>query len=534
MGGWAAVPERVVLVATWLVIAVGIALRVRQWASGRAFWLDELLLLSAMRQQRFTELLEPLGYTQSAPPGWLAVQHVLVGVTGGGELGARLLPLLLGCGALVLAALLARMLLGGPAALAATVLVAASTPLILYSAELKQYSSDVFWVLLLLLVGCRVALGRGDPNRGRVALAATAGVGVWFSHAGALVSAGVFAALGILALVRRRPRELAVLAGCATPYVLGLVVEYVTLLGKNADNGVLQDYWAEAFPPDGPLSLAGGWDWFTGRVTAVTANPVGFPHSWPLLVLVAGGLLVLAVRRPPVPLVLLLPVAVVAAAGLAGSYPVSGRLALFVVPLVALVVAAPLDLPRLAARIPRRAVRLPLVAGTVLLALVATARLADQIGPQLSTDRAQWVTPRVQEESRTVLEAVAAERRPGDLVLVDGRSTRFAAAVYGPRLGLGAYSLIFPGLPGLDCAATWLGQDLLRGRYARVWVVTSHTRAVDQLHFRRHLGTFGQVGRQVQAPGAEALRYDRERPPERRASVPPRTCLRTVDPAAVP
>ena len=86
--------ERAVRVATGLVVLLGAALRVRQWAHGRAFWLDELLLQRAMSQQKLTQLLEPLGFAQSAPPGWLAVQHVVLGLSGSDERAARLLPLL--------------------------------------------------------------------------------------------------------------------------------------------------------------------------------------------------------------------------------------------------------------------------------------------------------------------------------------------------------------------------------------------------------------------------------------------------------
>jgi hypothetical protein len=147
--------------AIWAVVALGVGLRVRQWWYGRAFWLDELLLIRAMSEQKIGEVLTPLNLAQSAPPGWLAVEHVLIGLAPG-ERGARLLPLLFGVGALVLTALLARTLLGGPAALVATAIAAFSTRLIQYSSELKQYSADGFWLQLVLLLGVRAAA----PRRG--------------------------------------------------------------------------------------------------------------------------------------------------------------------------------------------------------------------------------------------------------------------------------------------------------------------------------------------------------------------------------
>src|SRR6185369_11409546 len=94
------------------------------------------------------------------------------------------------------------------------------------------------------------------------------------------------------------------------------------------------------------------WDWFTGRVRSVVVDPLLWDFGWPLAVLAAAGFAVLLIRRPRAVPVLLLPVVAIVAAGLAGSYPISNRLALWAVPLVALLVAAPLDLPLLAARLP--------------------------------------------------------------------------------------------------------------------------------------------------------------------------------------
>lgn len=533
--GSADLPARAVLAATWLVVLLGAALRLRQWSTGRAFWLDELLLVRAMGAQRLHQVLEPLGFSQSAPPGWLLVQHVVLHLSGGDERAARMLPLLFGVGALVLAALLARTLLGGPAALVATAATAVSPQLIGYSDEFKQYSSDVFWVLLVLLLGCRLALGRGRAGPGRVALAAVAAVGAWFSHAGALVTLGVFAALGLLALAHRRPRELLALAGCAVPFGAGLAAEYVLLLRKNADNDVLQAYWTRAFPPPGPLTWSGALDWFAGRTVALAASPLDVEHSWLLLVLLLAGLLVLGLRRPPALPVLLLPVAVVVAAGLAGSYPIAGRLALFLVPMLALVLAAPLDLPALAARIPLPGARTAatLLAGA--LAVAAAIGLVVLLQPQAGTTWHAVGRPQQKQESRTVLELLAGRRQPGDLVLVDGRGARHAAAFYGPRVGAGPFEVLEAAPPAAACRRVPLGRRLHeQGRHGRVWLIASHTRPVDLELYRAQLSHFGPVGETLTATGATAIRFDRSAAPVPSADPPDRRCLRIVDPATLP
>lgn len=522
--------RRAVRLATTLVVLVGALLRVRQWAHGRAFWLDELLLQRAMSQQKPTQLLEPLGFAQSAPPGWLAVQHLVLGLSDSDERAARLLPLLAGVGALVLTVLLGRLLLGGAAALAATAMVAFSPSLISYSAEFKQYSSDVFWVLLVLLLGCRLALGRVRPERGRVTLAAVGAVAVWFSHAGALVTVGVFAALGLLALARRSALELRAAVACAVPAAAGLAVEYAALLRRNAEDGILQEYWARAFPPH-PLTWSGAVDWAGHRVASVRETALGLARPGLLLTLLLAGLLVLALRRPPVLPLLLVPTAVVAAAGLAGSYPIAGRLALFFVPLVALVVAAPLDLPALAARLPLSAAE----DWAALLAAAATVGLVVLVGPQVGRDWAAVGRPEEKQEARTVLAAVATRRGPRDLLLVDGRGARYAAAFYAPRVGAGPFEVLEVGGSGRACQRASLGARLrAERRYDRVWLLASHTRPVDLALYRAQLADFGPVTETVAATGAAAFRFDRAAAPPPAPRPAARRCLERVDPATLP
>ncbi len=518
--------DRLAAWGTWLVVALGAGLRLRQWWSGRSFWLDELLLLRAMAEQPVGGVLRPLALDQSAPPGWLLAEHLLLDRVPG-ERGARLLPLLFGIGALVLAALLARTLLGPAAALVATAVVAVSTALVQYSAELKQYSADAFWLQLVLLLGVRLALRRGRFGRTAAGLAAAAAAAVWFSHVTAIAAAGVFLALGLLAAAGRRPRELVVLVGCAMPAAALLAVEYVTLLSRNAADPVLAAYWQDAFPPAGPLTVPGGWDWLSGRVVALVRDPLYWRPSWPLLALVLVGLAVLGRRRPRAMPVLLLPVAAVAAAGLLRVYPISARLALWLVPLVAIAVAAPLDLFRPPAG--RSAGRWV----AALVALAAAAQLVAVAAPSVGTDAGYLAAPREKEESRPAFQLVARERRPGDLVLVEARRTGYAAAYYGPKVGLGDFRLVRAGGPGAGCPRVRLGGPLRSlPSVRRIWLVHAHLDAPTVQLFAGHLVAFGPVAERRDWTGAGVLRFDRAAVAPR-LPPPPRYCLR-IEPAGAP
>ena len=238
----------------------------------------------------------------------------------------------------------------------------------------------------------------------------------------------MFLALGLQALVDRRPRELAVLVGCAVPFAAGLGLEYETLLKANTANPVLKNFWAVAFPPAGPLTWSVGWDWFTGRTRSVMQDPLYWDYRAAVLVLVLTGLVLIGIRTGWALAVLVLPVAAVAVAGLIGAYPIANRLALWLIPLAAIAVAAPLDLIELAARIPRpHPRRRGAVAVAAALALLVAGQLATMSSAAVALDRSYFAQPRQQEDARTALTAVAHQLRPGDLVLVDWGGTRFAA-----------------------------------------------------------------------------------------------------------
>jgi uncharacterized membrane protein len=511
------------------VVAIGCVLRVQQWLHERAYWLDELLLLLALRVQRVDQVLEPLRNSQSAPVGWLIVEHGALRLSGGDERGMRLLPLLFGCAALVVIALLARTLLGGPAALVATALTAVSPSLIRYSNELKQYSSDVFWVPAVLLFGCRFALRQrqGGGRWSAVLLGATAAVAIWFSDAALLTAAGVFVALGLRALVGRRWRELGLLVVVSVPFAVGLAANYVLVLRETSNSANLPRYWARAFPAQ-PLTWSGGLTWSVRRAAALAQNPLGIDaHPVVALTLLLAGVVVLALRRVAALPVLLIPVAVFVAAGIARLYPLSDRLALFLVPLVAMALAAPLELALLAGGTgrPSRRTAVPSAAGVAVVAAVTLAVLAT---PQVTYTARAVGRPVELEESRTAMAYVAAHRARGDLVLVDGRAGWAAARWYAPRIGMGAYRLILLQPPRDTCAHTWLGADLRRpGGPRRVWLVDVHTVPAEARWFEEHLRRFGPEADRLGVPGVQVVRFDRSAVSAASADAPAR-CIKQI------
>ena len=500
-------------------MALGIALRARQWWADRSFWADEASLWAVMHNLGYLQLSKPLVAGQAAPIGWLWGVRLVIAVFGDGERAARLLPLLFGCGGLVLAALLARRLLGPLAALVATFLVAWSPLLVYYSNEFKQYSADVFFSLVLLLLAMTLVDRATLRRRDAVALAAASAGCVWFSHAAVLTAAGVCGALGLLALIDRQWRRLLLLVAAAVPLGVSVAVEYAVALSKTVADDKLQTFWSAGFPPE-PLALGSLVGWIRDSSSRLLDRPLALQHGWLVLALLGVGLAVLAVRSPRRLVVLLMPQLALLTAAILHSYPASDRLALFVVPTVLLVLAAPVDLLR-RYRTPARS------ALAAVPAVAAVAGIAVLAGPSVGDAVTYAHHPLQKEETRQTIGYIADHYRPGDLVLFDQFS--IPVSVYGPREGLPTGVTRVVTAPHRGCVRGQ-AEKTITARYRRVWLAWGHDFSGRPVYlrdaYRAHLATIGRKVDSYRVTGAGADLYDLAPPAARPARVPTRCSRR--------
>jgi hypothetical protein len=188
-------------VARWLVAALliaGAALRVRQYASSGALWLDELALARNIVGRSLGALLtEPLAYEQVAPRGFLLLEKLSVLAFGAGEWQLRLIPLASSLAALAIFPVVAARLVDGAGFPIAVALFALNVPQVWHSAEVKPYTTDVAVAVGLTALALRWQRRRG---RGDAVALAIAGLGaVWLSTPAVLLLAGLGAALGMTA-----------------------------------------------------------------------------------------------------------------------------------------------------------------------------------------------------------------------------------------------------------------------------------------------------------------------------------------------
>ncbi len=353
------------------IVLAGVGLRVAQYASRQSYWNDEAALVVNIFGHSARELLGPLSYDQAAPPLFLLAMrgaHVLLGR---GEYAMRLLPLVLGVGALVLFARVARMTL--PPAIAAVVLglFAVSNHLITHAAEAKQYSGDVFVATLLLLLAVSGA-PLVPPHKRLERASLVALVAVWFSHPTAFVFGGIALALGASAFRERSAHPVRILAAMAAPAVSFLALYFVSV--RHQQSQMLFEYWGEKFVP---LSwTAPAWLVLSSIDLFDYAYDKGGPFLFPLGAL--GAIYLWRTRRRELLAMLTLPVLLTLLAAALRRYPFGGsRLTLFLAPPLLVLVGAGLEALRqlLAPRVGRWWVAVP-VALLAIDGAIATYHLA--------------------------------------------------------------------------------------------------------------------------------------------------------------
>ncbi|MBK5305776.1 MAG: glycosyltransferase family 39 protein [Frankiaceae bacterium] len=447
-------------------VALGVLARLRQWAGGRSLWLDEVLIADNLVQRGFGELAsKPLLHFQVAPLLWSWLERLSVTLLGSGERALRLVPLLAGIAVVLVTWVLARRLLPEVLVPVAVLLVALHPALIYYSNEVKQYSTDVLVVLLLVLLAQHVA-GHADvgPALRRLSLAGV--VAVWLSLVAVLPLAGITLVLLIPAVLARDPRRALRIALVLSPWLVSFLLSYAVTLHSTESSIEVSNYWRHTYPHS-VLELPG---WFVSRWYDLAHLPLRMTLRVLGLLLLAIGLgrLLLLGRRWAVLLWAPVPLAVLAAA--VHTYPFADRLALWLVPLAALALAAAL---------PHR-----LEQGALAWLLIGTAMLTVVMGPAMATGLLRVVQVQEVEELEPLLHELASQRQLSDIVLVEIGS-QGAFDYYARRVGVSRDGVIlFASRAGTAPCNDRPALETGRFFTDRVWVVSSH-----RLAAKERLGT---------------------------------------------
>jgi hypothetical protein len=351
-----------------ILIGLGIAFRVVEYLHNRGYWLDEHSVADNIRKLTYVDMFGPLRQAQLAPAGFLIIERSALRLFGDNALALRLFPLASGIAALFLVRALAERFLRPGAVWIAVGLTAVSDDLIYFCTELKQYSSDVALGLVCYFLVLKVESRPLTVVRALGFGAAGAAI-LWFSHPSIFVLAGLGTVLMGSAVARRDWRRSGLLVLMGSIWLLSFTGVVLIARRQLGYGDAMWVFWSFAFPPPFPPRTFWEASWGLRRLLYLFVNPLNFTtpagirlSALPALVFCLVGCVSCWRRSRERWLMLTLPCAYTLLAGYLRQYPFHGRLVLFLVPALLMLIAE-------GAQSIREAARSRLVSAVVLAAL---------------------------------------------------------------------------------------------------------------------------------------------------------------------
>jgi hypothetical protein len=331
LGAWA------VRATPWLIISLGIGLRLLQYSHDRSLFLDEAFVATNIAHKSYAELLHPLEFDQRAPAAFLLAVKASWITIGSSDFALRLIPLVAGIVAVVMFYFMAGRFVERPAALLATLFFALADTQIFYSSDLKQYSLDVLMTITVLWAFA------GFEER-PLTLARAVGLGLlgaaalWCSFPAVVVLTAVGACAGVGELARRRWSQVTWLVGVALLWAVGFASVYFYQLRHFDSNPGWKNLWARDFMPM-PLWHDAWIKWTYERLTQFLTLGIGLSYAGLALLAYLIGLWAFGKQSRYKLFLLLSPLMVAAGLSALRIYPLGGRVCLYLAPIMALPIA---------------------------------------------------------------------------------------------------------------------------------------------------------------------------------------------------
>jgi hypothetical protein len=478
----------------WVIFGFGIVTRLTQYIFNGSLWQDEAARALNIINRSFPELLQPLDYNQGAPIGFLMVEKLLVQLFGNTEYVLRLFPFLCGMISLFLFYKVAKDYIRPQAIPIALGLFAISDKLLFSSSETKQYASDVLIALLLYAIATYIRAKRLTPSSAAL-FGVIGALAIWFSHPAIFILAGVGVSLALFCLQRREWSRIGGLSVVFSLWLLSFAACYFVSLSNLTRNEVLLNLWRGTFMPFPPMTLSDA-TWFVDTFLKIFRDPVGLslPGVGAMAFLI-GFISMLSERRKEFSL-LVSPILLTLLASGLHKYPFSGRLLLFLVPNLLLLMAEGVEQIRDKTSLDSS------IIGLTVIGLLFYHPLSSAI--------AHIIKPSTLEEIKPVIGYVREHHQEGDLLYLYYGSWP-AFEYYSEKYGFKKSTYII----GVSSREDWsnYAEDLnkLRGN-KRVWVLFSHVctwRGVDEEKlFLYHLDNIGTRLDSFKGAGAAVYLYD--------------------------
>jgi len=330
-------------IATFIMLA-GIITRIIVLLQNRNLIIDECNIARNIYERNFITLAEPLSYEQYAPPVFLWMLKICTGLFGMGEQALRLYPLLAGIGAVIMLYLVLKEYTSFNSLWYPLALFVVAHTFIRYSTEAKQYMPDALIALTLIWLALKIDILKTGAFKFIGLWFLIGSVAIWSSMPAVFMLAGVGFYYGIVCLQNRQYKKIALIVATALLWLGQFVFYYYAILKPQIDSDYLQRYHNDYFLFFSYhlehwkhnyyvcielLKEAGG---FSGLAVVF--------HL--LLVLIA--VVVLLYKNAARGILILIPLLAAVAAAMARQYSLIPRVALFMMPLLLILVGVGFDL----------------------------------------------------------------------------------------------------------------------------------------------------------------------------------------------
>lgn len=254
-----------------LIFLVGIFISLHNLGE-RPLWRDEAWVANLASSGSFSSVF----FTQwPVPPLFISSIYLSVHLFKNNEWFLRIVPALFSIGGMVLIYYSVKRFLGKIEAIGALILFVALPVLMAYSQELKQYTADIFFSLLLILIAEHIIQQRHRFSSWGM-LAISGAIGLWFSYplVFVLCSVGTILLWDIAKNIsnnnipdREKYRTVFCWVGTCSFIMFSFLILYFTVIRNQVTPG-LESYWRTAFPDSGRALpflkwlITGSWSFF--------------------------------------------------------------------------------------------------------------------------------------------------------------------------------------------------------------------------------------------------------------------------------
>jgi hypothetical protein len=396
--------ERLFQIAIIGIITFGIILRASKYLPAFSMRGDELAVTQNLIDRSAIELMtRPLDYEQAAPFAFVLLIKGLITIFGQSEYVLRLTALVAGCLSLILMHNLLRKTVGKYGNIFALAAFAFGNYLIYYSAELKQYSSDVL-IGLILFNGFYQHISRETTAKDFLVLAGLGILALCFSYPALFITAAIGTTL-FLHYWRDRQRLLWITLTGAL-WAGTFLALYFLLLRHQTQDTYLITFWDNllSFMPMPPWREI---SWFPKAASGLFFVVAGLSSSLllviPIYILGLWGFL--EEGKWQWALALTIPVGLNVLVSGFQKYPFHGRLILYLLPLIFIVLGKGIDW------------LINLLGNRTVANIVYTASIILLLNPVVSTTRTYLFDQSfLQDDLKPVLSYMEKNRQDGDLV----------------------------------------------------------------------------------------------------------------------